>query len=408
MLASHVTQCASRAGTGLAGCVADASDAKLLELYARELRGRPTLGAWLMLYREGYEEVTRVRLESKSTAAAAASTRPAATSCATCADGIHVYGDQTTWKVFPAMQQAVTSHPFIHRELPYLRNYYWFHAALNVWLEAFGGSCYPRLRYLWRMETDVLWTSSIDHLFDLSSSEQADVLLPETLGEGKSRGAREYYHFGYSPFLADVPKEKRVFALVCVGRFSTHFLQDVMAERAWKRGIVGYEEILLPTACLNSSACRLTAFNGWTSVSGNHVKFRVNEPSPSNPNASLPRRSWECSEYLDARTAKNGMLDLWHPVKDRACVFAALNVTLDDGDQPCSCNADQSAALVAADSGADAATNRSLRRRSVAWAERWKEKLERERPFVAQLKANEARAREAAQKHERRSARRSR
>ena len=160
----------------------------------------------------------------------------------------------------------------------------------------------------------------------------------------------------------------------------------------WAQGLVGYEEILLPTVCLNTTTCKLSQFSGWDSVAANHVKYRVMDPSPS----GVPGpRYWECSEYMQARSTKGGTLDLWHPVKDKSCLFAKTGLeqsSINHGRQECSCAADG-----IADATDDVAL-RSLRRRSVAWAARWREREERERPFVAAQKASEAQARMVAMK----------
>jgi hypothetical protein len=382
MLVSHVTRC--KTVGSLDGCVADRADAQLLEMSVRELLHMPSTGVWLSLYSVGYENVSRVRLAGSSSPQSNA----AGTCTGTCADGIYVWGEKAIWKRYPRLAEALKTHPYMQREVSYLQKYYWFHAALNLWFAAFG-ACSPHVRYIWRLETDVVWTGSLDQLILLSNDDTADVLLPPTFAEGKSRLARGYYHFGYQTFLKDVPMDKHVFALVCVGRYSKHFLTNVMDNR-WSQGIGGYEEVLLPTTCLNTTGCRLSQFSGWTNVAGNHVRFRVNDPSPTG--GPTPRK-WECKEYLDSRKLKGGTLDLWHPVKDRGCIFEYLGIRADENfgldGQNCTCDAVPLMQNTSEASG----SLRSLRRRSIAWAERWKQKEEKERPYVALLKANEAMAR---------------
>jgi len=329
-----------------------------------------------MLYREGFERHEEVRVMNATTPSCLDS------SCA--AEGISVWGERAVWAQFPAMETALTAHPHIRREIAYLQKYYWFHAGLAVLLASIG-SRYPALRYLWRMETDVFFTGSMDQLVSLAANDPADVLLPDTYGGNRTIVARSYYHFGYQTFLSTVDPAKRVFALVCVGRFSRRFLEKIMTPK-WADGTVGYEEILLPTICLNTTGCTLAQFSGWDNVAGNHVRFRVTEASPS---GMLGPRHWECQEFLQARRTKGGTLDLWHPVKDRACVLDAL-------DQE-EAESDNETREIVPSEVESAASLRSLRRRSIAWAERWREKLARERPYVALMKTNEARAREQAQ-----------
>ena len=81
----------------------------------------------------------------------------------------------------------------------------------------------------------------------------------------------------------------------------------------WERGELGYEEIFLPVSCLNTSGCRYRAFDrDHVGVARNRVVFK---------------RWWPCEEVLGARRSfDNG---LWHPVKDRACLVAALEEELE-------------------------------------------------------------------------------
>jgi hypothetical protein len=125
-------------------------------------------------------------------------------------------------------------------------------------------------------------------------------------------------------------------------------------------------------------------------VASNHVKVRVMESSPSG--APGPRK-WDCQEYLGARKLKGGTLDLWHPVKDRQCLFEWL--AQQDSHAPgCSCAATATPPSHDGEGASNEAGQlRSLRRRSIAWAERWKAKEEQSRPFVAAMRAREAQAR---------------
>ena len=95
MLVSHVTGCFSTAW--VQGCVADDHDVGLLDQYAWELLAMPTVGTWLMLYHEGYDQMTRVRLSDSahlndSTANATAKTTSSSCSGG-CADGVIAWGE---------------------------------------------------------------------------------------------------------------------------------------------------------------------------------------------------------------------------------------------------------------------------------------------------------------------------
>ena len=252
---SHFTQWGS-------GCTVEPDDERLYRRYSRELDSQPDTSLWMLLYREGYDQLTRFALN----------TTPRVTSSITeSQNGVAVWGENAVWRMYPRLADAVRQHPHIEKEVPYLRNYYWFHAALPLWFLRFG-ACYPRARFVWRLETDVLWTDTIDTLIRLGSADtSSDVLLPETYGENMSLGARMYFHLPWQTFLGNVPLDKHVYSLVCVGRYSRRFLLDTM-HRLWTNGIAGYEELLLPSTCLNVSGCRLGLLNGWTSAASNHVK----------------------------------------------------------------------------------------------------------------------------------------
>ena len=362
MLASHVVGCPPHAD--LTSCRADPRDARLLERYAHELRGQPSTVPWLLLYREGYDRFTRVQLS-----------QPGSVPCLSCAGGTTIWGERAVWRRFPRLEEAVRTHPHIQEEEPYLRRYYWFHSSLLLWLEEFA-HCFPKVKHVWRVEPDVLFTGTIDQLVSLSDNEHADVLLADVhMGVNGSMlsTANNYNHFAFQTFLDRIPPERIAWSLVSIGRYSATFLRHHMASR-WAEGMAGYEEILLPTSCLSSSHCRLAAFNGWESVSANHVVFRVNHYGEK-------PRYWHCSEYLEALNTKDGTLELWHPVKDRSCLTIEADGT--DGGTERHCTVCPVAAAPA--SSADVATSlRSLRRRSVAWSDRFRDREMRERPFQAQ------------------------
>ena len=215
MLASHVTRC-NQAGS-LAGCQADIADAKLLELYVRELIGQPSTGVWLMLYREGYDRFTRVRMSDSATDSTNSSC------LGFCADGVIAWGEHAVWKEYPRLAVALTQHPHVRKEIWYLQKYYWFHSALGVWLRNYG-VCYPRLKYLWRLETDVLWTGTIDQLVSLAGNDHADVLLPTTYGENRTRLARR----------CAICKAARMPNL-CLARSTLHFALSVITILSTRR-----------------------------------------------------------------------------------------------------------------------------------------------------------------------------
>lgn len=207
----------------------------------------------------------------------------------------------------------------------YIQDYFWFHCSLVVWLR-WHQHAYPTLRHIWRFEPDVLVAGSLRQLFYWSSAHVADLVVPR-IGVEAERGWVGF--FQRDPRLFDgIPHHRRVWSLVCVGRYSLRFLRHMEAK--WLAGHIGYEEIFLPTSCLNATdfECKLDSLgegvraNGFLPYGGraderpgadslvlraSHVRFRP---------------FWSCEEFLAARHRRLGdlrHLALWHPVKERDC-----------------------------------------------------------------------------------------
>ena len=103
------------------------------------------------------------------------------------------------------------------------------------------------------------------------------------------------------PQLGSIPLEHRVWALVCVGRFSRSFLHT-MAAAWWEQGNAVFEEISLPSTCLAAPNCTLAQFATNRSARAAKVKFRPAQ---------------NCTAFLRARELNTN--ELWHPVKQRTC-----------------------------------------------------------------------------------------
>ena len=56
------------------------------------------------------------------------------------------------------------------------RRYFYFHASLLLWNMTFGYA-YPRVKYYWRVEPDVLFNSRLNRLVELAAADDADLLL---------------------------------------------------------------------------------------------------------------------------------------------------------------------------------------------------------------------------------------
>lgn len=147
--------------------------------------------------------------------------------------------------------------------------YYYFHTSLLLWHRVCGHD-YPRLRYVWRIEPDVVYSGSLAMLLRLSARTVADLLLPVYWSRDDT--TRKYIHWNIterSGQLSRVPVAKRVWSLVSISRLSTRFLTQWLA-RGWsadgsaassvpeagERQLV-YEEIAMPLSCVMSDGCVL-------------------------------------------------------------------------------------------------------------------------------------------------------
>ena len=159
IIASHVSDCVarSRGGQSVDSCTVDRDDARLYRRYDQELWSQPSTSLWMLLYRENYDTLSRVRLDALGMTCPKPCTE----------DRIVLWGEGAVWRRFPSLAASLRTHPHLAKEDKYLRNYYWFHAVLPLWLAQYGSRCFPQHKYVWRMETDVLWTSTIDQLISL-------------------------------------------------------------------------------------------------------------------------------------------------------------------------------------------------------------------------------------------------
>jgi len=190
---------------------------------------------------------------------------------------------------------------------PNLKLYFFMHSALLLWLRAHGSS-YPRLRYMWRLEPDVLFAGPLAQLVSLAAQHVAttDVLLPKLwLQENVPR----YVHWArHGELLARLAPENRTYSLVSAGRFSVRFISEILAPRWEADEPLAFEEIGIPAACtLAGARCSMATISLATMrVPTRNFRYRP---------------EWSCDEYLAAR-AWHAAHGLWHPVKNRSCLSA--------------------------------------------------------------------------------------
>jgi len=145
-------------------------------------------------------------------------------------------------------------------------------------------------------------------------------MLP-TNPDGHLKEPDEYYshwaRHANSTLLRQVPEVRRLRALVSIGRYSSRFLH-LLRRWFWSRGIVGFEEILLPVACASAAAnvwrygpCTMAALSSGSGVRSHHLASHF-QYRPVIP----------CDEFVVALAASTN--ELWHPVKERECVVDHL------------------------------------------------------------------------------------
>mmetsp|Transcript_50982 Transcript_50982/g.108939 ORF Transcript_50982/g.108939 Transcript_50982/m.108939 type:complete len:320 (-) Transcript_50982:231-1190(-) len=270
----------------------DTVDARLYLHYSRQLRFalQPTrTRLWLLLYQSKLPDVRIAPAEATAIEGGACS-----------------WGDGALRAVFPRLASAIDTNADISRT-PQVnhRRYWWFHASLLLWNRSFGHA-YPRLRYWWRVEPDVLFSGSWADLLLRTSRRDEDVVLPRLISYAHDP---TYPHWPLNQhLLRDVPNDQWLYSLVSIGRYSSRFIAHMARE--WRAGAIGYEEVSLPMGCvkLGRDRCRLASFQrlrsgGWrTSYIANYFRYRP---------------AWKCGEFLLA--AASHTQEIWHPVKNRTC-----------------------------------------------------------------------------------------
>ena len=142
------------------------------------------------------------------------------------------------------------------------RRYFYFHASLLLWNMTFGHA-YPRVKYYWRVEPDVLFNSKLNRLVELAAADDADLLLGNKYNSHLDRP--DWPHFALNRHvLGDLPEKEWVFSLVSLSRLSRRFLHTMA--RRWTAGESAYEEVFLPMSCLPQDGCRRSSFRHCTTA----------------------------------------------------------------------------------------------------------------------------------------------
>ena len=302
----------------LATHVVDRVDARIWgEYYAPGIRrSLPQTELWLLAYHEtawppvgAYYETAdeRARFERKARELVGWQATHTLQTC--------LWSNRDVAREYPAMRSAATLLPKMESQV-HLRRYYWFHASLGVF-RAVHGHAYPNVRYFWRIEPDVVpaWAGTAPLAGMLAAAARAstaDVLLPQTCSQVDCPW---YPHFGRpasKKLLAGIPEEKRLWTLVCVGRYSAAFVRGMEAE-VWRPARIAYEEVLLPTRCRNDRNCVLERL-----VHPATIQWKPDD------------WSWSCNDVISSARRDDGYI--FHPMKARACYLEYLDALRDGRD----------------------------------------------------------------------------
>lgn len=302
----------------------DATDARLLRHYQRDLSRLPHTQLWLLHYVEGAgsrdDDDPSV---PPSRATVGALRRLGLRTC--------LWRQRDLFRVFPRMEAALRSSAGYARTSVMVRRYYFFTASLLVWNATFGHALPTDL--WWRIEPDVLYSGRLSALVVRSLQafpRDVDLLLPNIRPANRNNPSRTWqlsssdsqWHANRE-LLAGVDERHWLHSLVAIGRYSSRFLRAMAAR--WGAGVVGYEEILLPLTCstLGEPHCRMASWQEgdwrtWREGGGER-------PHLHHANAS------GCAEFLEARVRASNAL--WHPVKNRSCLVSWLdaNATVGGG-----------------------------------------------------------------------------
>lgn len=334
----------------------DEQDAVILQHYAKSVRQMPDVALWLLLFDNGVADVERYAAEVRSS------------------ESMHglpvgLWGEGDVRRLYPRMHTSLqrsarngsielmgrSRHgPRNRGEMPtYLRYYYFFHTSLLVW-HAVHGHAFPHLKFVWRLEMDVLYAGSrsIGGLVSQpmrSAHAEWDLLLPDisfrdtdksVMGAHRDTDDKSYPHWRIAEgvgalasrlpdeeaILRGVPRKQQAFALVCAGRFSMAFMR--LMDARWKRGVIGYEEVLLPTTCATRAAAFAEAPGAGAAPAGSQHETDTCTMAPLGARAKIGvrriryRPEYVCEDFLAAW--RLGTTELWHPIKNRSCYVRAL------------------------------------------------------------------------------------
>ena len=286
----------------------DGVDARLFRHYSamlREAKDPVVARLWVLLHheRDGLDDVRLLDRES-----------------AAVGGGVCRWSFGTLRRALPALASrtrnasAAYATRFSSSQGENYRRYFYFHASLLLWNMSFGHA-YPRVKYYWRFEPDVLFNSRLNRLVELAAADDADLLLGNKYNSHLDRP--DWPHFALNRHvLGHLPEKEWVFSLVSLSRLSRRFFHTMA--RRWTAGESAYEEVFLPMSCLPQDGCRRSSFHDigrHRSAHSELVKFFRYIPC------------WRCLHFLGHADAQHhdDRVEIWHPVKRRACWLLYLD-----------------------------------------------------------------------------------
>jgi len=306
----------------------DCTDARLINHHAIDLRDAPQIAGelWLMLLDE---------LTSAEASQARCSSPNATATAQAIGAGVCLWRPEHLFAAYPGLVAGLNTSSAYANETDYhMRRYYWLHASLMLWHARYAET-YSTARFYWRMEPDVVFSGRLSSLLNRTAADPSDLLLHKYQSEAKDMRPRgtdgqlkrpqDFFPFWAThrgtPLLANVAPARRLRALVSIGRYSRRFLR-LLETFYWKRGIVGFEEVLLPVACTAAAAnprrfhgrnCSLSALSSGAGLRSHRVATHFQY-----------RPVYPCADFLAALLQQTN--ELWHPVKDRECIADHLRL----------------------------------------------------------------------------------
>ncbi len=96
-----------------------------------------------------------------------------------------IWSLENLYRLFPTLRDAIANSASYKQTGGYLAFYFWFHQSLIYWLKMYRNQ-FPHVKYLWRIEPDVLFSGDISQARDAISADLRDARWPISADLGRS------------------------------------------------------------------------------------------------------------------------------------------------------------------------------------------------------------------------------